>query len=144
MDDMDDPQKGAWYEAEAGGGAGCDVDSAAGGGEWYQDAEGMWHEEDLQELQAAGLAQQILPPEPAETPAGAQALSPPPPAPTPAQRRLEAQLRVASLDLALAEHGHRSYEAEETEPAARQGKQQQKSHVAGAPSAPARDPGRFE
>ena len=28
-----------------------------GGGEWYQDAEGMWHEEDLQELQAAGLAQ---------------------------------------------------------------------------------------
>ena len=57
MDDMDDPQKGAWYEAEAGGGAGCDVDGAAGGGEWYQDAEGMWHEEDLQELQAAGLAQ---------------------------------------------------------------------------------------
>ena len=63
LDDMEHLQKGAaWHEAEEGGGAGCDVDGAVdgvggGGGEWYQDAEGMWHEEDLQELQAAGLAQ---------------------------------------------------------------------------------------
>ena len=60
IEGMADLQRGAWHEAEAGGGAGCDVDGAdeaGSGGEWYQDAEGMWHEEDLQELQAAGLAQ---------------------------------------------------------------------------------------
>ena len=59
LDDMDHLQKSAaWHDAEEGGGAGCDVDGVGGGGgEWYQDAEGMWHEEDLQELQAAGLAQ---------------------------------------------------------------------------------------